>query len=179
MLSNPDEAGMWRGTPAATGIGSLTLNSSNCAITPSFRWTDGIAELPGSLANPLQGGEWEETQGRMVSGGYFQVLGVSPSLGRGFTAADDRSEAHSTVISYNYWQRRFGGRPDVLGKTLVLRNAVLTIIGVAPAGFIGETIGQEPDFWLPLRMQPLESPARIGCMIRLPRRRCGCMYSAG
>ena len=71
-----------------------------------------------------------------------------------------RAETPTAVISYNYWQRRFGGRPDVLGKTLTLRKAALTIIGVAPPGFIGETSGQQPDLWLPLRMQPSVLPGK-------------------
>jgi hypothetical protein len=64
----------------------------------------------------------------------------------------------SAVMGYSYWQRRFGGRPDVLGKTVTVGNAALTIIGVAPPGFIGETSGQQPDLWLPLRMQPRVIP---------------------
>src|SRR6202790_261878 len=96
----------------------------------------------------------------MVSGGFFQVLGVSSGLGRVFTAADDHAEVPYAVISHNYWQRRFGGRPDVLGKTLAVRKAAMTIIGVAPPGFIGETSGQQPDLWLPLRMQPRVVPGQ-------------------
>src|SRR5260221_8878925 len=64
------------------------------------------------------------------------------------------------MISYNYWQRRFGGRRDVVGKTFPLRKAALTIIGVAPPGFVGETSGQQPDMWLPLRMQPSVRPGQ-------------------
>jgi predicted permease len=79
---------------------------------------------------------------------------VGPALGRVFAAGDDRADSPYAVISYNYWQRRFGGRPEVLGRSFTLRNAVLTIIGIAPSGFIGETGGQQPDVWIPLRMQP-------------------------
>ena len=93
-----------------------------------------------------------------MSGGFFQVLGVGAAIGRLFTAADDDAEAPHAVISYSYWQRRFGGRPDVLGRTITLRKAALTIIGVAPPGFIGETSGQRPDLWLPLRLQPRVVP---------------------
>jgi predicted permease len=75
-----------------------------------------------------------------------------------FTADEDRADSPYAVISYNYWQRRFGGRPDVLGKTLAMRKVALTIIGVAPSGFIGETSGQQPDLWIPLRMQPSVQP---------------------
>ena len=96
----------------------------------------------------FEGGEGEEAHGRLVSGGYFQLLGVSPVLGRVFTADYDRTDLPHAVISYNYWQRRFNGIPDVLGKTFSLRKAVLTVIGVAPPGFIGETGAQDP---IPLR----------------------------
>ena len=90
----------------------------------------------------------------------FRSCGVRPAIGRLFTAADDRAEAPYAVISYSYWQRRFGGRPDVLGRTITLRKVALTIIGVTPLGFIGETSGQQPDLWLPLRLQPRVIPAR-------------------
>ncbi len=108
----------------------------------------------------FEGGEWEEARGRLVSGGFFQALGVGASIGRVFAAGDDRADTPDAVISYDYWQRRFGGSPDVLGKAFTLRKSVLTIIGVAPPGFIGETSGQQPDLWLPLRMQPNVFPGR-------------------
>src|SRR3989441_2701282 len=106
----------------------------------------------------FDGSEWEEVSGRLVSGGFFQVLGVGPAIGRLFTAAEDRTDNPYAVISYTYWQRRFGGSSDVIGKTLTIRKAALTIIGVALPGFIGETSGQQPDLWLPLRLQPSVLP---------------------
>ena len=83
------------------------------------------------------------------------MLGVTPVLGHAFTAADDSGDAPYAVISYSYWQRRFGGRPDVLGKTLGMRKTTLTIVGIAPRGFFGETSGEQPDMWIPLSMQPM------------------------
>jgi predicted permease len=96
----------------------------------------------------------------LVSGGFFEVLGVGPSIGRLFTVDDDRVAVPNAVISHSFWQRRFGGRSDVLGKTFTLRKEIFTIIGVAARGFIGETAGQQPDFWLPLRMQAAVLPGR-------------------
>ena len=96
----------------------------------------------------------------MVSGGYFQLLGVKPTIGQVFTEADDRAESSGVVISYRYWQRRFGGRADALGTRLTVRDAPLTIVGVTPREFIGETAAQLPDFWLPLRAQPRILPGR-------------------
>jgi predicted permease len=95
----------------------------------------------------------EEVRGRLVSGAYFQVLGANPVAGRVFTADADRVETPEAVISYSFWQRRFGGRDDVIGRTLTIRNATLSIVGVMAPPFVGETSGQLPDLWVPLRMQ--------------------------
>jgi putative ABC transport system permease protein len=108
----------------------------------------------------LDAGTWEEARGRLVSGGFFDVLRVGPAIGRLFAPADDHTAAPVAVLSHSYWQRRFGGRADVLGRTVTIRKTALTIIGVAPAGFVGETSGQQPDFWLPLRMQSGVLPGR-------------------
>ncbi len=103
-------------------------------------------------------GGWDEARGRFVSAAFFDVLGVHPALGRTFAESDESSSAPETVISYRYWKRRFGGRTDVLGQTVALRNVALRIVGVAPSGFIGETAGQQPDLWVPLRLQPAVRP---------------------
>jgi predicted permease len=102
----------------------------------------------------VDGGDPEETRGRLVSGAFFDVLGVGPAIGRLFAATEDPGEPAYAVISHAYWQRRFGARPDVLGRTLLVRDTPVSILGVTPAGFIGETSGQQPDLWLPLRLQP-------------------------
>ena len=161
MLSNPDTAGMWHGN--STGDRDWLTYSEFEQLRDHVDGFSGLMASQSSLDGwqiRFKGGEWEEAHGRLVSGGYFEFLGVHPALGRGFTSADDYTEAPYAVISYNYWQRRFNGSPDVVGKTFSLRKAVLTIIGVAPAGFIGETIGQQPDLWLPLRMQPVVIPGQ-------------------
>ena len=87
-----------------------------------------------------------------------RVLGANPVAGRVFTADSDRADTTEAVVSHSFWQRRFGGRPDVIGRTLTIRNATLSIVGVMPAGFVGETSGQLPDLWVPLRLQPRVLP---------------------
>ena len=159
MLSNPDTAGMWHGN--SDGDRDWLTYSEFEQLRDHVDGFSAVMASQSSLDGwqvRFKGGDWEEAHGRLVSGGYFEFLGVHPALGRGFTSADDYAEAPYAVISYNYWQRRFNGNPDVMGKTFALRNAVLTIVGVAPAGFVGETVGQQPDLWLPLRMQPLVIP---------------------
>ncbi len=104
----------------------------------------------------------EEAHGRLVSEGYFSVLGVEPAIGRFFTEADAKSPGEDpyAVISYDYWQKRFGGNTSVPGSTIRIGKVALTVIGVAPPGFHGETVGDAPDLWVPMLMQPSIMPGR-------------------
>ena len=120
----------------------------------------------------------------LVSGNYFSLLGVQPILGRPITVDDDRAEGAGpvAVISYGLWQRAFAGSRDVLGRAIRLRAglvgggtsgfepdapnvrredaAVLTIIGIAPPEFFGDTVGKLVDVWIPITMQPVLMPGR-------------------
>ena len=91
-----------------------------------------------------------------VSGNFFSVLGVSAILGRTLTPEDDRpgDPQAVAVISYDFWSRRFGQDPGVIGKIITLEGAPLTIVGVAPRGFLGFIVGQRQDLWWPLQMFP-------------------------
>ena len=109
-----------------------------------------FGENLGNTADVLIDGHTEVLHFQPVSGDVFQVLGVEPVLGGAFTQAQDRPGAEpAAVISYGYWQRRFALDPAVLGKKLVFRNAVHTIIGVAPPRFTGVEVESAPDLWLP------------------------------
>ena len=171
ILSNPGEAGAWHGN--ATGNRNWLSYAEFEQLRDQARSFSGVIASQSGLADwqvRFPGGAWEQAHERLVSGGYFQVLGVSPAIGRVFTANDDRAALPHAVISYRYWQRRFSGSADVLGKTVsvatipafssaaIVPKTSLTIIGVAPRGFIGETAGQQPDLWIPLRMQPAIVP---------------------
>src|SRR5262245_23596964 len=98
--------------------------------------------------------------GQLVSGNYYSVLGVNAILGRTLLPEDDRAagEHPVCVISYNYWQRRFAGASDVVGKTIHLSNAPFTIIGVTPSEFFGLEIGNSMDISVPLMMQQQVMP---------------------
>ena len=98
----------------------------------------------------------ERVHAELVSGNYFSFLGVAPTLGRGFLPEEDAGlGAHSVaVLSHAFWQSQFGGTPDALGKTLVLNDHVVEIVGVAPAGFSGLGAAQ-PSLWLPASMEKL------------------------
>ena len=166
MFTDPGEAGMWRGTWESRTDGPrdwLTyaefeqLRDHVGGVSAMMATQSSISTWPVRVDGDGRAG-WEDARGRLVSGGFFAVLGVSPAIGRVFTIDADRVDTEDAVISYNYWQRRFGGRTDVLGKTLTVRSTVVTIIGVAPSGFVGETSSQQPDLWLPLRLQPRVLP---------------------
>jgi hypothetical protein len=92
----------------------------------------------------------------VVSENYFQVLGVAALRGRTFDAKSipEPLASPSVLISENYWQKRFGGDPAVLGETIQLNGAALRITGITPHDFAGTFIGV-PDFWLPLSLEPL------------------------
>jgi len=64
------------------------------------------------------------------------------------------------VIGYDYWQRRFAGRGDAIGRTIALPGGIVSVIGVAPPSFFGETVGERPDVWIPLAMQSTVLPRR-------------------
>jgi hypothetical protein len=92
-----------------------------------------------------------------VSGNYFSTLGVRAFGGRVFTPDDDRpSSTPVAVISHRTWQITYGGDPSVVGGTFVLEGHPFTVIGVAPAGFFGETLQSDPpDIWIPVQQEPM------------------------
>jgi putative ABC transport system permease protein len=95
----------------------------------------------------------------LVSGSYFEVLGLRPALGRLLDADDDREGAAGVVVlSHAAWLDRFGGRPDVVGETLRVSDQPMTVVGVAPAGFRGTTLGTRPDIFAPLARAPSLMP---------------------
>ena len=97
----------------------------------------------------------ERAWGALVSGNYFDVMGIRPAAGRFFTATDDVTPGGHpvAVLSYATWQRRFAGDPAVIGKQVTINNTPITIIGVAPEGFIGSFLGVSSAAWAPMAMQ--------------------------
>jgi putative ABC transport system permease protein len=99
----------------------------------------------------------EDVSGQLVSGNYFDVLGVKPLLGRTFLPEEDRvPDAQAVVvIAYAFWTRRFGSSRGAIGATLGLNNRRYTIIGIAPKGFHGANALVNTDLWIPMMMYPL------------------------
>jgi predicted permease len=117
--------------------------------------------FPASIASH---GKTERGSGELVSGNYFDVLGVRPALGRLFFPEDDRVSGAQPVVvlSYTYWTLSFGGSPSVLNQSLLVNNTELTIVGVAQAGFTGIQVGQSADIFVPLMMKARMTPERDG-----------------
>jgi predicted permease len=102
----------------------------------------------------------ERLWGFLVTGNYFETLGVKAALGRVISAEDDRLPgAHPVaVVSYKCWRQRFGGDPGVIGKNVVVNGRGYTIIGVAQPGFSGTEVIVTPEMWFPMMMQAQIEP---------------------
>jgi predicted permease len=92
------------------------------------------------------GEQAEVVDGIVTSSNYFEVLGLRPVVGRFFSEVDGRDPV--MVLSYRQWQQTFGGDPGVLGRTVQLNSRPFTVIGVAPQGFNGVSIGGQPGLWI-------------------------------
>jgi predicted permease len=125
-----------------------------CATNRANLSVDGAEPDPGQVRIAL------------VSGNYFSMLGVNTLLGRTLTLDDDRLPGGHpvAVISYGYWERRFGLQAGALRKTLRLNGITYSILGVTPRGFIGEAIGSPTDIWIPMAMQSQVMPDRPGLL---------------
>ena len=124
---------------------------------PGFTGIAGHTEAVANLSFREQ-----PTYGRtaMVSGGYFGLLNLRPALGRLIAPEDEPQVGESAVVvlSHHYWQRRFGGDPNVLGELLTVNGQELEIIGVAPEGFTGTILGTRMDVFVPLSLRWLMAP---------------------
>lgn len=120
----------------------------------------GVAcRVPATLALAFDG-RTDEVAGELVSGNFFDLLGVRAALGRLLAADDDRVVgAHPVaVLSWGAWQRRFGGDPGVVGKTVTLNGHGFTILGVAARDFRSLELEFAPEIWLPMKMKPVATP---------------------
>jgi predicted permease len=124
----------------------------------------GVAAHVSFSANLAYHGQTMNAQGMLVSGSYFPVLGLQPALGRLLTADDDRNIGNHfvTVLSHDYWTSRLGANPAVLNESIIVNGQALTIVGVAPRGFAGTTLGSQPRVFVPLTMRGLMSPGWKG-----------------
>lgn len=106
------------------------------------------------------GADTEQAFVKMVTGNYFDGLGVAAGLGRVFGSPDEVEPV--AVISRGYWSRRFSESPAVVGQPIAVNGVPFTIVGVAPAGFFGEATGESPEIWATLALQSPEQRRERG-----------------
>ena len=160
VLTDPDSHGMSNGNQDGdrsllTYPEFLDISARNQVLSSVLAADSSVARLPAATDTGTQSSEGAPASINLVSGSYFSVLGVNPMIGRAFGAEVDKARDANpvAVISYSFWQSRFGGDPSVLGRKVRIRDTSYDIIGVMPARFFGETVGFAPDVWVPLTMQ--------------------------
>jgi predicted permease len=166
LLSDPNAHGI--GISDGSGTRSLyaysefqDLRDHNQVFSGIFAADSNVRTPDVAIESMGHYGETEPANFSLVSGDYFRVLGIRALLGRTSTADVDRMEHASpvAVISYGCWTKRFARDGSVLGRKIRVRKTILDIIGVAPEGFSGETVGLSADIWVPLTMQTEVFPA--------------------
>src|SRR5215211_5413661 len=123
-------------------------------------------QAPISFGNNVRS---EVVLGAMVSGNYFDVLGIKLPFGRAFLPEEDRTPgAHPVVVlSHSFWQSRFNSDPSLVGQTIVLNSRRFTVVGIAPAGFDGESPPMKVSLWIPVMMIATMrwEPERLGTIL--------------
>jgi predicted permease len=160
VLSDPDAHGMSRGSQDGdrdliTYPEFLDFRDHNQVFMGVIAAQSNNAKLAVALENSGPMGEGSPAFIELVSGTYFPVLGVDAQIGRTFGAEVDNTRDASpvVVISYNFWQSRFGGDRSVIGRRLRIRQTSYEVLGVMPESFFGETVGSAPDIYVPITMQ--------------------------
>ncbi len=134
------------------------------ALRDGARLLDGLAAWGGITASLNAEGDTDLVSGVIVTGNFFDVLGLAAERGRLLSMADDVTPmAHPVVvISHRLWQTRFGGRADIVGSHIRLNGSRFTIVGVASREFSGPQLGEMRDIYVPMMMQALMRPPRAG-----------------
>jgi len=120
----------------------------------------GVIARGGVQMNVTYGDQTERVSAELVSGNFFDVLGVRPWAGRLLNQEDDRTPgAHPVaVLSYQFWESRFNKDPNLVGKTILLNEHPVTVLGVTPPNFFGVNLANNADVRVPLMMTPVFNP---------------------
>ena len=162
-VSNPEELVQLDGPGPFNG---RTMNDQTFSHPMYQDFRDRNDVLSGTIARAgfdatlVEQGQAERVNVELVSGNFFEVLGVRPVLGRAIAPDDDRVRAgHPVVVlSHRYWMRRFAGNPQVLNSSLTINTTQMTVIGVAPPTFSGVLAVNAPDLFVPLMMKAQITP---------------------
>ena len=156
-LSEPERlawvSAVMRTNGRAAGLSYPDYADTRDATGDVFGGLAAFRPTPISLAS---GGDPQRVRGHLITGSYFETLGVIPAAGRFVNDADDGRGAAAAVavISYRLWQQRFGGSADLLRQTIIINGRACAIVGVAPRGFSGPALGEGADVWLPMSLWP-------------------------
>ena len=119
----------------------------------------GVAGFSGWNLNVGLPGSTVRVPGAVVTGAYYETLGLNPVIGRLLTPQDDRRGAPAVaVISYGYWERQYGRSTDIAGKVITINGVPVTILGVSPPGFVGANVGAIADITMPVAAIPIVNP---------------------
>lgn len=149
LWANVPEHGRWRATPA----NFLDWKKQSTTFVDMSAYGASTMTLTGD-------GEPEQLLGTRASAGYFSVVGMEPALGRSFSAEEyEPGKTQAVILGHSLWQRRFGGRTDVVNKSITLNGASYTVVGVMPHGIYPSwptTSGEisfnpeQQQFWIPM-----------------------------
>jgi predicted permease len=130
------------------------------ALRDGTQMFDGMAAWSGFAASLNDGGGADRTVGYLVTGNFFDVLGLAPIRGRLLSPSDDVTPGGHpvVVISHELWQTRFAGRPDIIDQQIRLNRNVFTVVGITPAGFPGPRVGTVRHLYVPMMMAPVLRP---------------------
>ncbi len=129
-----------------------------------FATAAGFSGWPFTVGAP---GSMAHVQGALVTGAYYETLGLNPAAGRLLTRADDEPGASLVaVISHGYWERQFANRPDAVGGTLTIGGVPVTIVGVSPRGFVGANVGARADITMAAAALPRLYPESASLLER-------------
>jgi predicted permease len=177
--------------PGPRSGGSSCGDIGDCEETFSYpmfrdleRAKNGLAVVAGHTlidASITYGDRTLPGRAALVSGGYFRALGLKPALGRLLQPSDDETLGGPSigVLDYGYWQSQLGGDPTVLNRTIVVDGQPVTVVGVAPRGFDGTTLGVQPLVYLPLSMTPQIAHTMNGMVNFDTNRRFYWLYAFG
>jgi len=157
----------WNGEQLAETMGTGNLMSYPICrdLQEPKQFFDGVfcraaTTITFSGSGESSGSEPRLTSAELVSGTYFSVLGVSPARGVLFTSEDDQTPGSSPVVvlSYDFWQRQFGGTQDIVGRKVLVNRYPMTVVGVAAPTFHGIDVGEVPSVWIPAVMSAQTIP---------------------
>ena len=141
---------VWRDRGREVGMSYPDYADYREATRDVFADIFALRPMPLSLGS---GGEPRRIRGHLVTGSYFETLGVTPAAGRLIEADDDRAGAPPTVvIGYRLWRELFEASPDIISSTVALNGRQFAVIGVTPEHFTGPALGEAADVWLPMAL---------------------------